>query len=295
MYDFGVKFDEYRKYVNDELGRIFNKTEPALEASMRYSIEAGGKRIRPVLVLAACEACGGDVRDALAFACAVEIVHTYSLIYDDLPCMDDDVLRRGKPTNHVVFGQAVALLAGMGLYARAFEIILDEPQKGTLSQARAAEGARILLQASGTSGIVSGQFYDMENIAGNPAVDEEYLTRVHMLKTGAMLEASVHLGAVAAGADESETNALLLYAERIGLAFQIRDDILDVVGTEASMGKSIGKDKVENKLTFADIYGIDGAQVKIETLTQEGKAALQELDDPRFLRDLADMLCYRTE
>ena len=295
MYDFGLRFDEYRKYVNDELSRIFSKTEPALEASMRYSIEAGGKRIRPILVLAACEACGGNRRDALAFACAVEIVHTYSLIYDDLPCMDNDVLRRGKPTNHVVFGQAVALLAGMGLYARAFEIILDEPQKGTLSRDRAAEGARILLQASGTSGIVSGQFYDMENVAGNDAVNEEYLTRVHMLKTSAMLEASVHLGAVAAGAGESDTDALLLYAKRIGLAFQIRDDILDVVGTEASMGKSIGKDKVENKLTFADIYGIDGAQMKIETLTQEGKAALQGFDDPRFLRDLADMLCYRTE
>ena len=295
MYDFKLKFDEYLNCVNEELERIFCKTEPALEASMRYSIEAGGKRIRPILVLASCESCGGNMRNALAFACAVEIVHTYSLIYDDLPCMDDDVLRRGKPTNHVVFGEAVALLAGMGLYARAFEIIIDSCRDGFITQAQAIEGMRILLEASGTSGIVSGQFYDMENVEGNPSVNEDYLTRVHMLKTSAMLEASVHMGAVAADAGKDEAEALLLYAKRIGLAFQIRDDVLDVVGTEASMGKSIGKDKAEKKFTFADMYGIDGSQEKIETLTQEGKSALKGLSDPRFLSDLADMLCYRTK
>ena len=294
MYDFEQSFKRYRDAVNEKLDSVFSRTEPALYASMRYSIAAGGKRIRPVLVLAACETCGGRIDSALPFACAVEMVHTYSLIYDDLPCMDNDVLRRGKPTNHVVFGEDVALLAGMGLYSKAFELIFDESAAGALSQAQAVQGVRTLLRASGMGGIVPGQFYDMENVSDNPAADEAYITKVHMLKTSAMLEASVLMGAEAANAENSSKEALLKYARCVGLAFQIRDDVLDVVGTEASMGKSIGKDKNDKKLTFADVYGIDGAQRRVGRLTEEAKDSLGIFEDPRFLRDLADMLCNRT-
>ena len=284
--------EEYRVKIDEALAGYFNVREGALAGlaeAMRYSLLAGGKRIRPLLVLEFCRIAGGDVEKALPVACAVEMLHTYSLIHDDLPCMDNDELRRGKPTNHMVYGECTATLAGDALQAEAFGTIL----RCDLPPAVKASCAEILAGAVGLDGMCGGQFLDMS--WEGRALTEQELSEINSRKTGALLVAACQMGVAAAGGSELMLAAAGHYGSAIGMAFQIRDDILDVVGTEASMGKSIGKDKVENKLTFADIYGIDGAQMKIETLTQEGKAALQGLDDPRFLRDLADMLCYRTE
>lgn len=295
MYDFASTLKKYQNDVNRALDSYFSVREPMIFDAMRYSIAAGGKRIRPVLSLASCELCGAPYRKAMLFACALEIIHTYSLIYDDLPCMDNDTLRRGKPTNHVVFGEDVALLAGMGLYARSFEILHEGYRSAGLTESQLIEGEEVLLRASGIRGIVMGQYLDIENVSENPDADEAYIRRVHALKTSAMLEASVLTGAICAGATEAQREALLTYARTIGLAFQIRDDILDVVGTAEQMGKTLGKDKKDKKVTFVDIFGIDRAQKELLRLTEEGKDALRIFNGKdAFLRDLADYLCIRT-
>ena len=294
MADFKTSLTQYQNLINDRLDKIFAEREPKINDAMRYSVMAGGKRIRPVLALASCEACGTDPEKAILFACALEIIHTYSLIYDDLPCMDNDVLRRGKPTNHVVYGQDVALLAGMGLYARAFEIIHDGYRSLGLSADQVLTAEEVLLSASGMNGIVLGQYFDIENVAANSVVDERYIHRVHELKTSAMLEASVLVGAIAANATEEQKNALHTYAKAIGLAFQIRDDVLDVIGDEKNMGKSLGKDSHDKKMTFVDLYGLEKAQEEVVRLSAEGKRALEPFGEKKqFLCDLADMLCSR--
>lgn len=294
-YDFASILKTYQNDVNTALNSFFSAREPILLDSMRYSIVAGGKRIRPVLSLASCDLCGAPYQKAMLFACALEIIHTYSLIYDDLPCMDNDMLRRGMLTNHTVFGEDIALLAGMGLYAKSFEILHEGYRRVGLTDAQLLAGEEVLLRASGCSGIVMGQYLDIENVSENPEVDESYIRRVHALKTSAMLEASVLTGAICADATEQQKSALLTYAKTIGLAFQIRDDILDVVGTTEQMGKTLGKDKKDKKVTFVDIFGVDSAQKELLRLTEEGKAALRIFGGKEtFLCDLADYLCVRT-
>ena len=242
MIDFEQRFNDYRAYINEKLAAYVATDGSKICDSMNYSVMAGGKRIRPVLALECCRLCCGDYKKATAFACALEIIHSYSLIYDDLPCMDNDTMRRGKPTNHVVFGEDIALMAGMGLYCRAFEIVTDTYKEFGLTETQLIDGIKALLKASGMNGIVLGQVLDIDNVAGKHT-DLDYIQRVHDYKTSAMLEASSEVGAICGGATEKQRAALLEYSKNIGLAFQIRDDILDVTGTDGNMGKTLGKDK----------------------------------------------------
>lgn len=287
MSDLEKKLSEYCNTVNSALDlAIPEKDEPAVK-SMRYSIFAGGKRIRAAMILAFCELFGGDIKKAVPFACAIEMIHTYSLIYDDLPCMDNDTLRRGKPTNHIVFGESTALMAGAALYARAFETVLESPD---LSSAQKLEGIDILLSASGLKGIISGQMLDIEN---RPGLTKDEVMRIHELKTSAMLEASALLGCIAADCSEKEKNIALAYAKNVGLAFQIKDDILDVSGTVEDMGKTLGKDKASMKTTFVDILGLENAQKEVDRLSAEAKESVANIEKNDFLLALADYLANR--
>lgn len=292
MIDFEQRFNDYRAYINEKLAAYIATDGSKICDSMNYSVMAGGKRIRPVLALECCRLCCGDYKKATAFACALEIIHSYSLIYDDLPCMDNDTMRRGKPTNHVVFGEDIALMAGMGLYCRAFEIVTDTYKEFGLTEAQLIDGIKALLKASGMNGIVLGQVLDIDNVAGKHT-DLDYIQRVHDYKTSAMLEASSEVGAICGGANEKQRAALLEYSKNIGLAFQIRDDILDVTGTDGNMGKTLGKDRESGKTTFVDIFGVGGAQRKVVELTERAKSAISCFYDGGFLISFADYLCGR--
>lgn len=292
MIDFEQKFNDYRAYINEKLAAYVATDGSKICDSMNYSVMAGGKRIRPVLALECCRLCCGDYKKATAFACALEIIHSYSLIYDDLPCMDNDTMRRGKPTNHVVFGEDIALMAGMGLYCRAFEIVTDTYKEFGLTETQLIDGIKALLKASGMNGIVRGQVLDIDNVAGKHT-DLDYIQRVHDYKTSAMLEASSEVGAICGGATEKQRAALLEYSKNIGLAFQIRDDILDVTGTDGNMGKTLGKDRESGKTTFVDIFGVGGAQRKVVELTERAKSAISCFYDGGFLISFADYLCGR--
>ena len=273
MIDFEQRFNDYRAYINEKLAAYVATDGSKICDSMHYSVMAGGKRIRPVLALECCRLCCGDYKKATAFACALEIIHSYSLIYDDLPCMDNDTMRRGKPTNHVVFGEDIALMAG-------------------LTETQLIDGIKALLKASGMNGIVLGQVLDIDNVEGKHT-DLDYIQRVHDYKTSAMLEASSEVGAICGGATEKQRAALLEYSKNIGLAFQIRDDILDVTGTDGNMGKTLGKDKESGKTTFVDIFGVGGAQRKVVELTERAKSAISCFYDGGFLISFADYLCGR--
>ena len=292
MIDFEQRFNDYRAYINEKLAAYVATDGSKICDSMHYSVMAGGKRIRPVLALECCRLCCGDYKKATAFACALEIIHSYSLIYDDLPCMDNDTMRRGKPTNHVVFGEDIALMAGMGLYCRAFEIVTDTSKEFGLTETQLIDGIKALLKASGMNGIVLGQVLDIDNVEGKHT-DLDYIQRVHDYKTSAMLEASSEVGAICGGATEKQRAALLEYSKNIGLAFQIRDDILDVTGTDGNMGKTLGKDKESGKTTFVDIFGVGGAQRKVVELTERAKSAISCFYDGGFLISFADYLCGR--
>ncbi len=256
---------------------------------MRYSTLSGGKRLRPVLTLE-CARLGGlkDWRRALPFACALELVHTYSLIHDDLPCMDDDDLRRGKPTNHVVFGETMATLAGDALQPEAYRLIaeaLELPDRAKTAAVRA------LAYASGADGMVAGQVLDLTDFGH----DRETLTELCEKKTCYMIRCAAELGCAAAEAPETLKVAASRYAMLLGLAFQIRDDLLDVVGDEATFGKPIGSDREEGKTTFADLLGADGCEREIRRLTDEAIAALDGVADAEFLIELARKLCDRSK
>ena len=292
MIDFEQRFNDYRAYINEKLAAYIATDGSKICDSMNYSVMAGGKRIRPVLALECCRLCCGDYKKATAVACALEIIHSYSLIYDDLPCMDNDTMRRGKPTNHVVFGEDIALMAGMGLYCRAFEIVTDTYKEFGLTETQLIDGIKALLKASGMNGIVLGQVLDIDNVAGKHT-DLDYIQRVHDYKTSAMLEASSEVGAICGGATEKQRAALLEYSKNIGLAFQIRDDILDVTGTDGNMGKTLGKDRESGKTTSVDIFGVGGAQRKVVELTERAKSAISCFYDGGFLISFADYLCGR--
>lgn len=286
---FRERYEEYRAAVEDYLDTLFlgKPAWGALYESMRYSILSGGKRIRPVLTLE-CARLGGvaDWRDALPFACALELVHTYSLIHDDLPCMDDDELRRGKPTNHVVYGETLATLAGDALQPEAYRLIAEAPRLGDAAKIRAVEA---LARASGADGMVAGQVLDLTD----HGCDRETLTDLCERKTCFMLRGAAELGCAAAEATEALTKAASRYAMRLGLAFQIRDDLLDVIGDEATFGKPIGSDKGEGKTTFADLLGTDGCAAEVRRLTDEAIAALDGVDENDFLVQLAKNLAER--
>jgi len=284
--------EEYRLKIDEALAGYFKVRAGALNAglaeAMRYSLLAGGKRIRPLLVLEFCRIAGGNVEKALPVACAVEMLHTYSLIHDDLPCMDNDELRRGKPTNHMVYGECTATLAGDALQAEAFGTIL----RCDLPPAVKANCAEILAGAVGLDGMCGGQFLDMS--WEGRALTEQELSEINIRKTGALLVAACQMGVAAAGGSELMLAAAGHYGSAIGMAFQIRDDMLDVLSTAEELGKPIGSDLEENKNTYMVLMGREGCEKTIAKLTDFAKNVLDEaFEDTAFLKELADALSTR--
>jgi len=260
--------------------------------AMRYAVLDGGKRLRPLLVLAASEAVGGNATAALRAACATELIHAYSLVHDDLPSMDNDVLRRGKPTVHVKFGEADALLAGDALQALAFELLT--PEGDEIPASIQAKLCRLLARAAGSQGMAGGQAIDLASVG--MALDEEQLREMHRLKTGALLQGSVEMGAAcAAGVTPAALDALRDYGAAIGLAFQVVDDILDVTADSQTLGKTAGKDAAADKPTYVSLWGLDGAREQARQLLAEALAALGRsgLSDTAALRALAHMVVDR--
>ena len=256
----------------------------------QYSLFAGGKRIRPVLVLEFCRMFGGNDEVALPFACAVEMIHTYSLIHDDLPCMDDDDLRRGKPTNHKVFGESTALLAGDALLTGAFEITASNVAAGAETCAKATA---YLASCAGRYGMVGGQIMDLTGEGRKLTLDE--LLRLHSLKTGALMSAAAVLGALAAGVtfQDPRMEDVVTYAEKIGLSFQIVDDMLDLTGDSTTLGKNVGVDAEHEKNTFMSFYSLEEARFYAERLTADAVAALRKYPDSDALCTLAQWLLNR--
>ena len=261
----------------------------AIYDAMQYSLMAGGKRIRPVLTLETCRMCGGDVERALPFACAVEMIHTYSLIHDDLPCMDDDDLRRGKPTNHKVYGEATAVLAGDALLTAAFEMMAEN--RDGLSAEQVLEAVDCLSHAAGAAGMVGGQILDMEGEERSLSVSELELTQ--SLKTGALIRAAAEMGCILADGTPEQRAAVREYAQCIGRAFQVRDDMLDVTSTDEELGKPIGSDAENGKTTFVTALGLEGCATLVEQLTHRAVDALSGFDHPEFHVWLAYQLAGR--
>jgi geranylgeranyl diphosphate synthase type II len=261
--------------------------------AMRYSLFAGGKRVRPILCLAACEAVGGEGKDVLPTAVALECIHTYSLIHDDLPAMDDDRLRRGKPTSHVLYGEAGAILAGDGLLTLAFELLSGNP-RADLAPVDRLRIINIIAAGAGSLGMVGGQAIDIA--CEGKDIDLATLRQIHRRKTGALITASVQAGAVLGGADSRQFAALTIYGEKIGLAFQIADDLLNVEGTTEQLGKAAGSDAERRKATYPAILGREKARMMAEDTITEALAALAILDARATpLRQLADYIISRNK
>lgn len=274
----------------DTLYRGGGRCDAVLDQACRYSLMAGGKRVRPALTLEFCRLFGGDPQNALPFAAAVEMIHTFSLIHDDLPCMDDDDLRRGRPTSHKVFGEAYALLAGDGLALDAFGMAASNE---AVSPEARVEAIKLLSSASGSAGMVRGQIVDMFG-EGNTLTYEELLF-LHAHKTGALIRVAAQLGVLAAGfaVSSPEMEAAVGYAERIGLAFQVIDDILDVTSTPEAMGKSVGGDADHHKNTFLSFKSIPEAEAFADSLTEEAIALIAPFDGSERLVALARYLAVR--
>jgi len=279
--------------VDSEIGRLVpsESIEPkTIHRAMRYSLMAGGKRIRPILCLEAAETVGGERQAVLAAACSLEFIHTYSLIHDDLPSLDNDDFRRGKPTCHKVFGEAMAILAGDSLLTLAFQVLAELQGVGPEAQVRMmAELAR----ASGTvGGMIGGQVADIEGEGQVP--NAALLDSIHRAKTGALLCASVRMGAICAGASEGDLTALTAYGEHIGLAFQIVDDILDVEESSEALGKTAGKDADQGKITFPAVYGLEISRAMAQTECASAHASVAGFGKRALrLREIADMIVYR--
>lgn len=293
MFDFASWAQPQRAQVEQALQDWVGVGAPAgLGEAMRYAVLDGGKRLRPLLALAAAQAVQGHAEAALRAACAVELIHAYSLVHDDMPCMDNDVLRRGKPTVHVAFGQAQALLAGDALQAQAFELLT--PPASEVPPAMQAQCCRILAQAAGAQGMAGGQAIDLASV-GQP-LTEAQLRHMHRLKTGALLQASVMLGAACGSVSAQGQQALLDYAQALGLAFQVVDDVLDVVADAATLGKTPGKDAANDKPTYVALLGLEGAQALAQQLLEQACTALErsDLTDTRALLALAHQVVGRT-
>lgn len=259
--------------------------------AMSYSLMAGGKRLRPVIMLYACEMCGGDAEDVLPFACAMEMIHTYSLIHDDLPAMDNDDLRRGKPTNHIQFDEATAILAGDALLNMAFEITSSYKNE-KISDGAALRAISVLARSAGACGMIGGQMIDIESEQKELSLEE--LTALHSLKTGAIIRASGVCGAILAGADDEQIKAVDDFCRNLGIAFQIQDDILDVTGNEEELGKKIGSDVQNNKNTYVTLTSLEDAEKMSEEYTKKAEKALERFGEKADgLLYIADMLLGR--
>lgn len=290
MMDFAEQLTADVALIEKSLRDVFMGLPPRgdIYPAMEYSLLAGGKRLRPVLTLEVCRMCGGEAALALPLACAVEMIHTYSLIHDDLPAMDNDDLRRGKPTNHKVFGEAAAILAGDGLLTAAFGMIAGA---NDLTERQRLSAVRALSVAAGPQGMVGGQMLDMEG--EDRALARSELEELQRLKTGALIDCAAHMGCIAAQADEQITRAVEGYARRLGLAFQVRDDILDVTSTTESLGKPIGSDQQQGKTTFVTLLGLEECQRWVEQLSDEACACLDNIAGGAFLQELARRLVSR--
>ena len=293
--DYRAEYEQARFFVEKELTRCFDQNVPQRELldAMRYSLLAGGKRIRPVLVLKFCQAVGGEMDDALDYACGVEMLHTYSLIHDDLPCMDDDDLRRGKPTCHKVYGECNAVLAGDALQAEAFYCLATS--KRTVRPESNGQACAVLAEAAGAmAGICAGQYLDLSG-EGKPMTLEE-LSCIHMWKTAALLKAACLLGLCAApeAATPEQWQGAIRYAEELGMAFQIRDDMLDEESTTEELGKPVGSDAENKKVTFATLYGLEQCRELVKKHTEQAKQAIQGVfSNTEFLCRMADELAER--
>lgn len=284
-------FEEYLSLIEEYLDISIPETcydEEIVADAMRYSLQNGGKRIRPVLVLEFCRLCGGDIKKALPFAASIEMIHTYSLIHDDLPCMDDDDMRRGKPSCHKKFGEEYALLAGDALLTLAFEMLT----KADLSANQIVLAVKVLSSYAGYQGMIGGQTVDL--MSESKAISLDRLKVMDNLKTGRLINCAALLGCIAAAADDGKVSAAKKYTSSIGLAFQIVDDILDVTSTAEKLGKPIGSDNEKSKSTYVSILGLEKSKEYAENLTNEALKALDSFDtDVTFLKNLALKLLER--
>lgn len=288
--DVKKNIEEYSKIINTALIDylpVANDGQRDVVRAMKYSISNGGKRLRPILVLEFCKMCGGTIEKAIPYACAIEYIHTYSLIHDDLPCMDDDDMRRGNPSCHKMYGEALALLAGDALLTHAFEICSSadlEPQKNI-------DAICLLSQNAGVGGMIGGQVIDLKYEAGDPTISD--LLTVHKLKTGALISAACLLGCIAAGANDEQLAAASKYAYLIGTAFQIKDDILDVQGDSEVLGKPVGSDESNDKTTYVSLVGVEKSQKDVEKLTAKAIETLDVFEDNTFMKALSEYLAKR--
>ena len=297
MSPFAEQYAVYQAAIETNLPQFFPEQAENLGGlavkAARYSLLGGGKRIRPVLFLAVTAMLGAKQDEAMPFACAAEMIHTYSLIHDDLPCMDDDDLRRGRPTCHKMFGEAMAVLAGDALLNRAFEVMLGAVR---LERPGTLEAARIIARAAGSQGMIGGQALDLS--AEGRVISLAELQTLQRMKTGALLKAPVLAAAAIAGASDAAARQLSAYADAIGLAFQIQDDILDATADSDTLGKSTGKDLRDSKPTYASLFGLTAARGYLAEAIGEARAALDNLSllgqDPAFLSDMADYLLTRS-
>ncbi len=293
--NFKEKLKSYVDVINDFLDKyivVEDVPEKVLYSSMKYSLEAGGKRLRPVLSLSVCDMLDGNINDVIPYACAIEMIHTYSLIHDDLPSMDDDNFRRGKPTNHKVFGEAIAILAGDGLLNSAFELMLKASSYGDKGLDKKIKAISVIANASGIKGMIAGQVIDLESEDSD--ISPELLKRMHKCKTGALIKAPVISSAVLCGASKDEIKHLESFSENIGLAFQIKDDILDIEGDSDKLGKNIGSDASNGKSTFVSIYGLDKSKEMLFNITANAVSDLDIFGDKAlFLKELSKYLLER--
>jgi len=282
------QYECYRRAVEEYLQALFKEPRPygELQEAMRYSLLAGGKRVRPVLTLAVCDALGGQWRKALPFACALELVHTYSLIHDDLPCMDDDDLRRGKPTCHKVYGETMAVLAGDALQGEAFGLLANAPE---MTDRQKVDAVALLARACAGDGMVAGQVLDTRGLCGT--VGEVRL--LHSLKTGAMLRAACEMGCIAADGGEESRRRAADFGAHLGMAFQIRDDVLDVIADATEFGKPIGSDRQEGKVTFVDLLGVEECLEQVKRETAMACEAVAAMENSGFLTAMAEELADR--
>ena len=288
--DFNGKLKEYTNQIESYLKQclaVSDVRQKKVLSAMAYSVEAGGKRVRPILTLEFCRLCGGDPASALPFAAAVELVHSYSLIHDDLPCMDNDDFRRGRPSCHKAYGEATALLAGDGLLTMAFELI----SRAKLPAERVVAAAAVLSGHAGVMGMIGGQVIDLES--EGKSVQPQTLQSMYDLKTAALLRAACELGCIAAGASEEQFASARSYATALGFAFQIVDDILDIEGDSTLLGKETGSDAANGKRTYPAVYGMEKAKKDADAYTQSALEALKTFDNAEFLEMFTRKLAVR--
>lgn len=288
--DFNMELNNKIELINKELDKYLEIRYPEIiYEAMRYSVFAGGKRLRPVLLLGACEAVGGNIEKALPFACALELIHTYSLIHDDLPAMDNDDFRRGKKTCHKMFDEGTAILAGDCLLNYAFEIMLNAVAQG--EEKSLVKAAQIISELSGTKGMLVGQVVDV--VSENKPVDEKTLMYIHDNKTGGLIKAALMAGALIGGANEEQVQKFQTIGYNMGIAFQIQDDILDVTSTTDVLGKPVFSDEKNNKTTYVSMFGLEKAQADYLALSQKTIDEIQKFENSYFLLEYAKKLVSR--